>query len=63
MYSAYQYILDTKSIISIEDIFSLSIDFHIVWKFWFLIRMIGNLIDYRKFGAWEFYKLGDKSNR
>ena len=62
MYSVNQYIPDTRSIISVEDIFSLSIDFLTVWKFWFLIRMIGNLIDYRKFGAWEFYKFGDESN-
>ena len=62
MFSVYQYIPSTKSIISVEDTFSLSIDFLIVWKFEFLIRIYGNLLDYRKFGVWEFYEFGDESS-
>ena len=62
MFSVYQYIPSTKSIILVEDTFSLSIDFLIVWKFEYLIRIYGNLLDYRKFGTWEFYKVGDESS-
>ena len=62
MYSVNQYIPNMRSIISVENMFSLLIDFLTIWKFWFLIRMIGNLMDYREFGVWEFYKFGDESN-
>ena len=62
MFSVYQYIPSTKSIIPVEDTFFLSIDFLIVWKFEFLIRIYGNLLDYRTFGAWKFYKFGDESS-
>ena len=41
----------TKAIISVEIIFSLSIDFLIVWKFQFLIRINGTLPYYKEFGA------------
>ena len=62
MFSVYQCIFGMKAIISIEIIFSLSIDFLIVWKFQFLIRINGTLPYYKEFGAWEFYKFGDESN-
>ena len=62
MFSVYQCMFGMKAIISVEIIFSLLIDFLIVWKFWFLIRINGNSRDYKKFEAWEFYKFGDESN-
>ena len=62
MFSVYQCISGMKAIILVEIIFSLSIDFLIVWKFRFLIRINGTLPDYKKFGAWEFYKFGDESD-
>ena len=62
MFSVYQCISGTKVIVSVEIIFSLSIDLFIVWKFGFLIRINGILPGYKKFGAWEFYKVGDESN-
>ena len=57
MFSVYQWIFGTKANISVEIIFSLSIDFLLVWKFGFLIRINGTLLDYKKFGAWKFYKI------
>ena len=57
IFNVYQWIFGTKANISVEIIFSLSIDFLIVWKFGFLIRINGTLLDYKKFGAWEFYKI------
>ena len=62
IFSVYQWIFGTKANISIEIIFSLSIDFLIIWKFGFLIRINGTLLDYKKSGTWEFYKFGDESN-
>ena len=61
MFSVYQCIFGMKVIILVEIIFSLSIDFLLVRKFRFLIRINGTLLDYKKFGAWEFYKFGDES--
>ena len=51
MFSVYQCISGMKAIISVKSIFSLSIDFLIVWKFRFLTRMNGTLPDYKEFGA------------
>ena len=63
MFSVYQCISGTKAIVSVEIIFSVSIDFfYIGWKFQVLIRINGTLLDYKKFGAWEFYKFGDELN-
>ena len=43
-------------------IFLLLIDFFYSMEVWCLIWINGTLLDYKKFGAWEFYKLGDESN-
>ena len=51
VFSVYQCISSMKAIISVEIIFSVSIDFLIGWKFQVLIRRNGTLLDYKKSGA------------
>ena len=36
--------------------------FLIVWKFWFINRINGTLLVYKKFRVWGFYKLGYEWN-
>ena len=59
MFSVYPCISGSEAIISVEIIIFLSIDFYSM-EVLILIRINGTLLEYKKFGAWEFYKFGDE---